>query len=286
MLQTQRTPTRVHKGTPLVWISDCFYRLGFLIHAKRYLMLTLCEDAIEGQGNVPADTTGVYFRLVWEHGLPDSELRRYAKRIYELAGERPKEALFPEAILQLLDDKWATELPSPPEAFAYRINPRYVDYLFAQLGHSKGKGLEQLAAYLMSCMPGCRTRIRKRTPSTDYDVVCAMDGIDVDFRSELGRHFVCECKDWDDPADYSAMAKFCRVLDSTKSRFGILFSKNGISGVGKARDAEREQMKVFQDRGIVIVVLDQRDLEQVAGGANLIAILRERYEKVRLDIQD
>ena len=36
----------VHKGLPLVWIADCFTRLGFQVHAKRYLMLTLCEDAI------------------------------------------------------------------------------------------------------------------------------------------------------------------------------------------------------------------------------------------------
>jgi hypothetical protein len=56
-----------------------------------------------------------------------------------------------------------------------------------------------------------------------------MAGMDVDFRSELGRYFVCECKDWKGPADFASMAKFCRVLDSTKSRFGILFSKNGIS---------------------------------------------------------
>jgi glutaconate CoA-transferase subunit B len=30
------------------------------------------------------------------------------------------------------------------------------------------------------------------------------------------------------------MAKFCRVLDSTKSRFGVLFSSSGISGAGGA----------------------------------------------------
>ena len=134
-------------------------------------------------------------------------------------------------------------------------------------------------------MPGCRTRRRQQTPSTDYDVVCAIEGIDVDFRSEFGRHFVCECKDLTDSADFTTMAKFCRVLDSTKSRFGILFAKHNISGAGKLRYADREQMKIFQDRGIVIVVLDESDLTQVASGANLIAILRERYEEIRLDLQ-
>src|SRR6266516_6070156 len=46
LLKGQKIVGRIHKGTPLVWISDCFGMLGFLVHAKRYLMLTLCEDAL------------------------------------------------------------------------------------------------------------------------------------------------------------------------------------------------------------------------------------------------
>src|SRR5262245_21935198 len=34
-----------------------------------------------------------------------------------------------------------------------------------------------------------------------------------------------KCKDWSQPADLLTFAKFARVLDSTKSRFGILFSR-------------------------------------------------------------
>jgi hypothetical protein len=81
------------------------------------------------------------------------------------------------------------------------------------------------------------------------------------------------------------MAKFCRVLDSTKSRFGVLFSRSGISGTGQTSFAALEQLKMFQDRGIVIVVLDLQDLESVASGANLIQLLREKHEAVRLDLR-
>ena len=98
--------------------------------------------------------------------------------------------------------------------------------------------------------------------STDYDIICSMEGFEVDFRSEFGRYFVCECKDWNKPADFTAIAKFCRVLDSVKSRFGILFSKNGISGTKKIGYASLEQIKVFQDRGMVIVVIDKSDLRK------------------------
>ena len=49
---------RVHKGMPLVWMSDCYGRLGFAVHAKRHLMLALVEDALREQGTVSPSTTG------------------------------------------------------------------------------------------------------------------------------------------------------------------------------------------------------------------------------------
>jgi hypothetical protein len=241
-------------------------------------MLTLCEDALRANGEVSPNESGIYFRLVWGQGLPEEELRRYAKEFATLAGRSPDEALFPEALLQQVDQGWLTELPAPQEAAVYVVNRGWVKHLLARVGDRSGKTLELLGEYLLSCMPGCRTTRRQRSGSTDYDIVCSMEGFDVDFRSELGRYFVCECKDWDEPADFTTMAKFCRVLDSTKARFGILFSREGISGAGKSTNAEREQLKVFQDRGIVIVVIDFADLKAAASGANLIRLLRQRYE--------
>jgi hypothetical protein len=76
------------------------------------------------------------------------------------------------------------------------------------------------------------------------------------------------------------------ILDATKSRFGVLFSKKGISGATKTENAEWERIKVFYDRGIVIVVLTLEDLKKIASGVNLIGMLRQRYETVRLDLPD
>jgi hypothetical protein len=82
------------------------------------------------------------------------------------------------------------------------------------------------------------------------------------------------------------MAKTAYFLDSVKSRFGILFSRRGISGDAKMKDAEHEQLKVYSNRGITIVVIDKNDLKRVARGDNFLSILRTKYEKVRLDIVD
>lgn len=174
--------------------------------------------------------------------------------------ENKKESFFPELILLEFEKDWMTEYPSGIEAGMYPANIRLVNYLLNSLGDSTGKRLEQLAEYILFCMPGCRTTRRSETLSTDYDIVCSMSGLETDFRSELGRYFICECKDWEKTADFTCFAKFCRILDSVKYRFGILFSKTGISGENKSKFAEREQLKVFQDRAMVIVVINYDDL--------------------------
>ena len=175
-------------------------------------------------------------------------------------------------------------MPSPYEARVYVVNKQYIKHLLSKLGDKSGKALENISDYLLSCMPGCRTKLRQRTFSTDLDIVCSIEGFEVDFRSEFGRYFVCECKDWKKSASFSTIAKFCRVLDSVKARFGILFSTHGISGKGKNKDAELERLKIFQDRGMVIVVVDKNDLIKVSDGDNFINLLRQKYEKVRLDL--
>jgi len=267
-------------------MSDCYLALGYPAIAQRHLVLTLIDDAIYWRGQVSPTETGSYYRLLWRGWLSEADLKRYAKEAYELYQTSPKLSRYPEWVLLQLDRSWMTQAPSPQEVGVFAVNLRYIERLVGALGGRSGKELEALAEYVLTCMPGCRTMRRRRSDSTEYDLVCSVEGLELDFRSELGRYFVCECKDWSVPADFTAMAKFCRILDSVKSQFGILFSRQGISGEGKRRDAALEQLKVFQDRGIVIVVVDHEDLEKLARGANFISLLRAKYEGVRLNLVD
>jgi len=285
LIAQEKNKYRVHKGMPLLWVSECFYRMGFHVHTKRYLMLTLCEDALTyNEGEIDPDTSGTYFRLVWLHGIPDSEYQRYSREIYSICLENPELSLYPEWVLQEIDQDWMTEYPSLDESSRYFITKRYLHQMIGRLGEPTGKELERLGSYLLSCIPDFRATMRRRSRSTDYDIVCAVDGLNIDFRSDIGRYFVCECKDLDKAADFSVLAKFCRVLDSVKCKFGIIFSTNGISGSGRGTYAEREQMKVFQDRGLIIIVIDRDDFRSLAEGLNFVSLLRDKYEKVRLDL--
>ena len=85
---------RAHKGMPLVWITEAFRLLGFPVHAKRYLMLALCEDAITNEG-ITTTSGGAYFRLVWFLGLPDTELRRYVSEFWKLSKQAVGDAAEP-----------------------------------------------------------------------------------------------------------------------------------------------------------------------------------------------
>jgi hypothetical protein len=275
---------RVHKGMPLVWIADCYAAIANIPLSKRFLMLTLIEDAITMNGDVDPIKTGSYFRLAWRHGLPDIEIKRYSKEALEISRHDEERSRFPEYVLQELDQDWLIEVPSANDSGIYIANTVYIEKLMEDLGEKSGKALENLAEYLLSCIPGCRTAKRQSSYSTDYDIVCSIQGPDIDFRSEFGRYFVCECKDWQKAAGFSEFAKFCRVLDSIKARFGIIFASEGISGEKGTTDARREQLKVYQDRGLVIVVVDRSDIEIVSQGGNFITILRNKYERVRLDL--
>lgn len=156
LLAQEKTDTRYHKGTPLVRMSDCYARLGYNLISRRYLMLTLVEDAIRESGKVSPDTTGVYFRLVWGGGLSDTQLKQYAAKVYALSQENAVDSMYPEWVLQHLDQSWIAQVPAPQEVGVYAANARYVRKLLAGLGGRTGETLELLADYVLSCMPGCR----------------------------------------------------------------------------------------------------------------------------------
>jgi hypothetical protein len=277
---------RIHKGMPLVWISQLHFDLKRPATALKYLMLTLCEDAlidIDTSGHINKAGGGVYFRLAYNCGMDDTLIDNYALKINNISKANPKFAFFPEWLLQSIDNNWNIAVPTSIEAFSYRISPTYVKYLTDRLGSGTGKEMELLSEYLLMNIPGVRTYRRVNTRSTDYDIVCALECSFADFRKEIGTYFICECKDWDKPIDFSSIAKFCRILDSVKCKFGIVFSKNGITGDKEVKYADVERLKVFQDRGLVILIINQKDILQIQNGSNFIVMLRSKYEDIRLD---
>ena len=68
-----------------------------------FLMLTICEDAILGEGHIDSETSGSFFRAAYTFGLTRAQLDSYAARAAELAAQDPDGNRFPERVLQELD---------------------------------------------------------------------------------------------------------------------------------------------------------------------------------------
>jgi hypothetical protein len=276
---------RIHKGSPLCWISDVYKMIGCPVHSRRYIFLTLCEDVIDGSGNVDPKTTGVYSRLLFQFGISKELIDQFINRLWKFAGENERLNRYPEWLLQNLgDNQWLIEFPSLNEVNNYVINKYYAQHLLSQSENDKsGKYLEFLAQYFLSCIPGLRTDIRKKTHSTDYDVICSLEGIFPDFRSELSRYFIVEAKNWKKRIDFSTIIKLIGVNEDISSNFGIIFSRSGITGSQKNKAAGREILKAFQRKKVIIIDLNIIDFKEIISGHNLINKIKGKYEIIRLD---
>jgi hypothetical protein len=152
---------RAHKGMPLIYMSECFRLLRYPVHSKRYLMHTLCEDAVAYGREKRSAGSGVYFRAVVHHGMSEQMVVDYTRLVHDKALELGENGWFPERLLVELDDRWMTDSPSEEEFGRYWCNRLYVEHLMSGLGSTAGQALERLAHYLLSMIPGCRAYPRQ-----------------------------------------------------------------------------------------------------------------------------
>lgn len=286
LMYQESTGERCHKGMPLIRIAEALTAMRCYAMAKRAAMLTLVEDAITNGGYKRRAFVGVNILLHHSYGMPEAQIKRYADAAASVARSLAVLQRYPEAVLQHLDLEWQSEPPDQTEVMYYSVNTHYVKHLLAEAGGDKsGKTLERLAHYVTGCMPGCRTYWDVQPLTHQLDVVGVFDGPVYDFRSELGRYFACECKDWAKRAGYGVLAEFAQKLQQAKVRFGILLSSEGLTGESEGDYGYRAQQMIYQSQGVAVLVLTRDDLQRLSDGANLVTILRERYEQVRWDLQ-
>lgn len=287
-----------YKGDALLNIGHCNRMLGRNYLANRAIVLSVIEDLAT---NTPEN--GYWEEVGFES---NSELLKLGFSITEREALRNKlkdsvskvpTALknFPEYVLQIVDDYgWLKHFPRDGELLLYSPNRHYVKTLLElvnqketqQDGSEKfpGKPMERLAQYLFQLIPGCRAFMRKLTYETDFDVWCQFDGVMADFRKEVGHYCIVECKNWNKTVGFSEVAKFALVLISANCKFGVIFSRKGISSGSGFEDAARAVLKLYQNAGVVVVSINENHLSRVVKGESFIEILRQEYEKVRFDL--
>jgi hypothetical protein len=157
--QIEVGPARhVNKGDSLYHIGVSHSALGRPVIARRYMMLALCEDAVDDQGKVEPYTVATYGWLVGRLGFSRPEYDRYVSEAWRLWKELGADALFPELILQELGQQWMTEHPAAREVGVYAINRRCVEHLLRAYPNTEQKATCPRSAFggvVMSiCMEG------------------------------------------------------------------------------------------------------------------------------------
>jgi hypothetical protein len=264
--------------------------MGHLELSGRYLLLTAVADAIRDRGNVDPNA-GVYWRAQTYQGWGDQELRPFYQECAQNHDPRDPLCSFPEHVLAHVRRRFSLPYSTPQELDRYEINRSYALQILKVIERKReqedtvdGKDLEMLAGYLLGCMPGFEVEPRVLSKGPEYDGIIRNRGPKFDFRSDLGSYVLLECKDWRKPVGTSEVASFINKLVLQDCRGGILFSRLGVTGEGKTRDAELQILKAYYRAGRVVLVLSEEDFQSAAKGENLLGILRQRYEEIRFDI--
>jgi hypothetical protein len=150
----------------------------------------------------------------------------------------------------------------------------------------KGKNLEDVATYLFLLIPGL-IPIRNCIDESDtheFDIVIRNLTMNTNLITDLfGRHFLVECKNWENPIGVQEVGYFLYRMQLTHSNFGVIFASNGITG-GKTQDkaANNSLHKAFHEIGKTCIVIKNEDLEKLSNyEKNFRSLLLERIEQLR-----
>lgn len=152
---------------------------------------------------------------------------------------------------------------------------------------NKGSIFEDFTETLLNSVKGFTVRYKRAKarakpgilyPKHDYDLIVHNESI---VFPEFGNYILVECKNRNEPIGYPAIANFLHKVHSRKCKTGfILAMKNVVYG-----RFNPTIKRTFDQDGIAIIVIDQKDLQEVVLGRLLLTtLLRKKYEEVRFGV--
>lgn len=158
----------------------------------------------------------------------------------------------------------------------------------ADTNNNKGKSLEDLAKFLFDATPSLSCKYANLlTRSSEIDLVIEYDASvgRLPIFEELGRYCLVECKNWSKPVGVGPVRDFMGKLDKCRVRLGIIFSKNGVTGVDSGADALREIQSRFDRDGVSLIVFSLEDLKGIDDGEDFYSALDKKADNLRFDAQ-
>lgn len=297
-LREQETAQRrFHKGVALQVIAETYLWTRRLSLAKRYFQLALIEDTLTYQDKDASLNSPAFRSLTRDLGAASRDLEQlidfvlcYTPKVHH--PEHP-EQVYTDFILSDAKPKMRDV-----EREIFRVNPVYAKNLLEQAENGqtideKGDALEHLAAYLLSCVDGFEIIGKKhRTKDYEIDILVRNTIVRDPVLSGFGPYIPVECKNWTKSVGAEQVNHFLAKIQFHDCHCGIMLAKNGISGRGDSdseRQADRKNadltvLKAFHRNGIIMMVLNAKDLEAVVRGeSNVLSLLVREYERIRFD---
>lgn len=144
----------------------------------------------------------------------------------------------------------------------------------AKTGDAKGAILEEIVAYLFSCVKGIPRKLMKLNSlnhpvSQEVDVTMWNEGL-----TFLPNTLIAECKNWMNPVGSGEIDVFVSKLKNRACTVGFLVAASGISGDAAGLRNAHERIANALDNGIKVIVLTRAELLAVTSPKSLVALLK------------
>jgi len=294
------TRSRIYRAGLGMYLAKRHSEMGDTGACLRWALYTQADDIL---GEHPA---GGGAGRHWLHtilGMSQVELdalnRSAAQNVHMVKNELENNWACPRAFAEDAVMRFALDYPEYAHLFAsettireYPLTPAYYGTLFDALETShrttteKGDALEELASYLFLLIPGCvpRRNLLDEQGSFETDLVVRNLTRSSNLAAEpLGRHFLVECKNWENPVGVQDVGYFLYRMRLTHATFGVLFAKSGITGgTSKEENARSLIRKAFHEDGSTCVVVSHDDLLGLKSQErSLWSLLSELMERMR-----
>lgn len=188
-----------------------------------------------------------------------------------------KKLLVEEITLSITLPDVPPEILVTPEQFDYdTYRALFKRTIAARTNDEKKKTLEKLAGLIFSSIDNNISILPNVRTTTEEIDLLLMNESSIPFWQRLGSPVFVECKNWSSPVGINVLRDFKGKMETQGIRNGILISMSGITGNNwrGAKTYLKEQKMI----GYFIILLDRKDLEDIASGTTTPAEkISEKY---------
>jgi hypothetical protein len=269
---------RIYRADTAFLLSNLYESMSDKGMALRWAMLMQADDILgehsEGGGAGRQTLTTKYGLSTF--GL--DELNRIASECLSEVKQNmdwSKPAAFVEEVLcRFAQSSAGYALAEITSVREFPISKGYLSSMMdwvnsAQGSDEKGRALESLALYLLLLLPGCipHKNVLAELSIFETDVLVQnLSPTPTVVTELLGRHFLIECKNRQVKTNVSDIGYFLYRMKLTHTKFGIIFSREGITGEDKGEAGRELIRRAFHEDDSICVVISDSDLDELISG--------------------